>query len=84
MFLVARGAFDHRSIACAEQADFVAIRLAVAVPVKERDVGATAVRPMETITDAARIFDADRVMQGRLCINMTEILGPGSCIRRVA
>jgi len=62
MLLMARGAFNHRSIACAEQANFVAIRLAVAVTVKERDIRTLAVRPIETLIDADRIFDADRVM----------------------
>ena len=84
MLLVTSGAFNHRSIACAEQANFVAIRLAVAVPVKERYIGAMAVRSIEAINDAGRILDANRVMQCGFCINVTEIPGPGSCIRRMA
>ena len=62
MLLMARGAFNHRSIACAEQAKFVAIRLSVTVPVKERDIGAMAIRPIETISAVRRILDSNRVM----------------------
>lgn len=62
MLLVASGAFNHRSIACAEQAKFVAIRLSVAIPVKESNPGALAVRPIETISAVGRILDSNRVM----------------------